>query len=133
MNNSVRGLSTASLNWLWIIVIGAIVVGCHMAKGVNEPSFREAPPFRMSGTEAVGELWWTAFGDSSLDQQVREALEGSLTLTAARERVQAANALARRESSALFPELEGTAGVSYRETDSSGGVEDYELGAGGRL
>jgi NodT family efflux transporter outer membrane factor (OMF) lipoprotein len=82
----------------------------------------------MSGTEAVGELWWTAFGDSSLDQQVREALEGSLTLTAARERVQAANALARRESSALFPELEGTAGVSYRETDSSGGVEDYELG-----
>jgi NodT family efflux transporter outer membrane factor (OMF) lipoprotein len=128
MDNSVRGLSTTSLNWLWIIVIGVIVVGCHVSKGVKEQSFEEAPPFRMSGTEVIGELWWTAFGDTSLDQQVREALEGSLTLTAARERVRAANALARRESSAFYPELSGTAGVSYTETDSTEGVEDYELG-----
>jgi NodT family efflux transporter outer membrane factor (OMF) lipoprotein len=82
----------------------------------------------MSGTEVIGEFWWTAFEDTSLDQQVREALEGSLTLTAAWERVRAANALARRESSAFYPELAGTAGVNYRETDSTDGVEDYELG-----
>jgi NodT family efflux transporter outer membrane factor (OMF) lipoprotein len=111
-----------------MIGIGAILMGCHVPKGVKEPSFGEAPPFRMSGTEAIGELWWTAFGDTSLDQQVREALEGSLTLTAAWERVRAANALARRESSAFYPELSGTAGVSYRETDNTEGVEDYELG-----
>jgi outer membrane protein TolC len=76
----------------------------------------------------IGEFWWTAFEDVSLDQQVREALEGNFTLTAAWERVRAADALARREASALYPELEGTAGVSYRETDSADGVEDYELG-----
>lgn len=128
MDDSVRGLSRTFLNWLWIIVIGAILVGCHVPIGINEPSFEEAPSFRMSGTEAIGEFWWTAFEDTSLDQQVREALEGSLTLTAAWERVRAANALARRESSALYPDLSGTAGVSYRETDSTEGVEDYELG-----
>jgi NodT family efflux transporter outer membrane factor (OMF) lipoprotein len=82
----------------------------------------------MSGTEAIGEFWWTAFDDISLDQQVRESLEGNFTLTAAWERVRAANALSQRESSAFYPELEGTTGVSYRETDSTDGVEDYELG-----
>jgi hypothetical protein len=128
----VSGMSTTSLNWLWIIVIGAILVGCHVPIGINEPLFEEAPSFRMSGTEAIGELWWTEFGDTSLDQQVREALEGSLTLTATRERVRAANALARRESSAFYPELSGTAGVSYTETDSTEGVEDYEFGLGWR-
>ncbi len=126
--NSVRGLSKTSLNWLWIIGVGAILVGCHVPRGVTEPSFEETPPFRMSGTEAIGEFWWTAFGDTSLDQQVREALEGSLTLRAARERVRAANALARREASALYPELEGTAGASYSKTDGTEGVENYELG-----
>jgi NodT family efflux transporter outer membrane factor (OMF) lipoprotein len=111
-----------------MIGISAILMGCHVPKGIKEPSFEEAPPFRMSGTEVIGEFWWTAFEDTSLDQQVREALEGSLTLTAAWERVRAANALARRESSAFYPELAGTAGVNYRETDSTDGVEDYELG-----
>jgi NodT family efflux transporter outer membrane factor (OMF) lipoprotein len=128
MDNSVRGLSTIFLNWLWMIGIGAILMGCYVPKGIKEPSFGEAPPFRMSGTEAIGEFWWTEFGDASLDQQVREALEGSLTLIAARERVRAANALAQRESSAFYPELEGTADASYSETDSTDGVEDYELG-----
>ncbi len=147
MDFSVRGLSTTSrkwfpiwklrgsihsfrmdTNWLWIIGIGAFLVGCHVPRGITEPSFAEAPSFRMSGTEAIGEFWWTAFEDISLDQQVREALEGSLTLTAARERVRAANALSRRESAALFPELEGVAGAGYRETDDTEGAEDYELG-----
>jgi NodT family efflux transporter outer membrane factor (OMF) lipoprotein len=128
MDKGVRGMSTISLNWLWMIGIGAILMGCHVPKGINKPSFEEAPPFRMSGTEVISEFWWTAFGDTSLDQQVREALEGSITLTAARERVRAANALARRESSAFYPELSGTAGISYRDTDSTEGVEDYELG-----
>ena len=125
--NYVRGLRTAFFNWLWIIGIGAILLGCHVPGGVTEQSFAEAPSFRMSGTETIGENWWTAFEDISLDQQVREALEGNFTLTAARERVRAANALVRRESSSLYPELEGTAGVSYSESDSTDGADDYEL------
>lgn len=128
MGNSLRGLSTIFFNCLCMIVTGAILMGCHVPKGIKQPSFGEAPLFRMSGTEAIGEFWWTAFGDTSLDQQVREALEGSLTLTAAWERVRAANALARRESSAFYPVLGGMADVSYSETDSTEGVEDYELG-----
>ena len=121
-------MSTTFFNWHWIIVICAILVGCHAPKGINEISFEEAPSFRMSGTEVIGEYWWTAFEDISLDQHVREALEGSFTLTAARERVRAANALSRRESAALYPELEGMAGARYRETDGTEGVKDFELG-----
>ena len=128
MGNSARGLSPTFLSWLWMIGFGAILVGCLVPREVIEPSFEKALPFRMSGTEAIGEFWWTAFGDTSLDRQVQEALGGSLTLTAARERVLAAKALAKRESSAFYPELEGTAGTSYSKSDSTDPVEDYELG-----
>ncbi|WP_446008735.1 efflux transporter outer membrane subunit [Candidatus Electrothrix sp.] len=128
MITSAKGLIPIFHSWLWMIGISAILVGCHVPREVVKPSFEEAPPFRISGTEAIEEFWWTAFGDPSLDQQVQEALDGSLTLTAARERLRAAKALAHRESSALYPELDGTVETGYSKSDNTDAAEDYELG-----
>lgn len=51
--------------------------------------------------------WWTAFDDSDLNRQIDRALDGSFTLAAALQRLRAAQALARRESSDLWPDVNG--------------------------
>ena len=51
--------------------------------------------------------WWTAFNDQALNLQVDQALGNNLTLAAALYRLRAARALARREASDLFPDIDG--------------------------
>lgn len=53
--------------------------------------------------------WWTAFDDSSLNHQVALSIDGNFSLEAAWERLRAARALAEREASDLWPDLDGIA------------------------
>lgn len=91
----------------------ALVAGC--ANPDTRPSFRteEPPAFSDSGAAPLSERWWMNFGDAALDQQINLALASSFTLSAARQRVRAARALARREASDLFPDVNGVADVGY--------------------
>jgi NodT family efflux transporter outer membrane factor (OMF) lipoprotein len=56
--------------------------------------------------------WWTTFDDSGLDRQINQALGGSFTLAAAMQRLNAARALARREASDLWPDVDGVADIA---------------------
>lgn len=58
------------------------------------------------------ERWWAEFDNAALDLQIDRALRGNYTLAVARQRVNAARALARRESSDLFGDLNGLVGFS---------------------
>ncbi|MEM6980321.1 MAG: TolC family protein [Planctomycetota bacterium] len=53
------------------------------------------------------------FSDPGLDQQINLALGSSFTLNVARQRLRAARAIARREASNLFPDVNGVADVDY--------------------
>ncbi|MEX1042156.1 MAG: efflux transporter outer membrane subunit [Pirellulaceae bacterium] len=67
------------------------------------------PPFSISGAERMPDRWWTAFQDPALDFQVSRSLDGNFPLAAALQRLRAAQALARRESSDLWLDVDGVA------------------------
>ncbi|MEM1070129.1 MAG: TolC family protein [Planctomycetota bacterium] len=76
-------------------------------------SFTESPPeFSDTGQVVPPDRWWTTFGDAALDQQIDQAFDESYTLAGALQRVVAARALARREASNLWPDVDGTADIS---------------------
>lgn len=51
--------------------------------------------------------WWQAFGEPALNRQVEQALGDNFSLAASLDRLRAARALARREASDLFPDVDG--------------------------
>lgn len=59
------------------------------------------------GEQVTSDRWWTTFQDPALNQQVERALAGNYELSAALERLRAARALARREASDLWPDIDG--------------------------
>ena len=68
-------------------------------------------PFTASGDTAIPSRWWTEFGNADLDRHVEQALGGNFELAAAVHRLRAARALARREASDLFADLNGVIGT----------------------
>lgn len=95
-----------------LVLLG--VGGCAYETDRQSFQTQAAPPFSQVGEIPVPERWWTMFGDPGLDYQINRALGSSFTLSAARQRLRAARALARREASDLFPDLNGVADVGYR-------------------
>ena len=55
--------------------------------------------------------WWTSFGDAGLNSHVSEAFASNYNLEVALQRVCAARAVAKREASDLFVDLNGRAGL----------------------
>jgi NodT family efflux transporter outer membrane factor (OMF) lipoprotein len=89
-------------------------VGCaHLAGCAHhetaKPLSIKTPPFSPSGEVYVPDRWWRSFGDAALNHQIEYSLGGSFTLAAALQRLRAAQALARREASDLWPDFNGVA------------------------
>ena len=55
--------------------------------------------------------WWTTFDDPRLNFLVEESFSRSFTLAAALQRLRAARALARREASDLWPDIDGVVDI----------------------
>lgn len=85
------------------------------------------PPasFSESGERVVPERWWTSLSDSALSAAIDTALHSNFNLMTAWQRLQAAQAIVDRESSALFPDLEGTAQAGVTRFFDSGQDEDH--------
>jgi len=83
------------------------MVGCAHQVGAVTLPVQDPPSFSSSGEAHVPDRWWTAFGDSVLNRQIDRALDGNFTLAATLQRLRAAQALARRESSDLWPDVNG--------------------------
>ncbi|EMI18482.1 RND efflux system, outer membrane lipoprotein, NodT family [Rhodopirellula maiorica SM1] len=88
-----------------------VVIGCAGRDSVPDFPTQSPPPFSQSGDLPVSERWWHEFGDPALDYHINQALESSFTLAAARQRLRAARAVARREASDLFPDVNGVADI----------------------
>lgn len=95
------------------------------------------PPvaFSASGVVEPPERWWTAFGDPALDRLVERALAGNLELAEVWQRLREARAVADREASDLYPDVDGFAdGSVFRssgEEDGFGRGFDGDDGDGG--
>jgi len=104
-----------------------LLVGCATPSTGPDPFEIEPPAFSGSGDARSPADWWTTFEDDDLNEFVRTALDGNFDLAAARERLRAADALARRERSDLFPDLDGFLGAESNRADAGerGGGSDF--------
>lgn len=83
------------------------MAGCAVPGTNHGFPVQSLQPFSESGETAPPDRWWTEFGDAGLNLQVEHALGRSFDLAAALQRLRAARALARREASDLFWDLDG--------------------------
>jgi multidrug efflux system outer membrane protein len=75
------------------------------------PAIKKDLPLVESSEAEVDHLWWTRFGDSTLDALVTEALANNKTLQIARARVEEARAGRNETRARLFPEINVVAGA----------------------
>ena len=76
------------------------------------------------GTYPLQDRWWTAFSDSAVDTLVDAALQSNFSLESTWYRLQAAQAVVDRESSAWFPEITG---LFEADADRGDGGDDETL------
>jgi len=121
-----------------------LLVGCATQAVDPEPFEKGSPAFSASGEQEAPSDWWSAFGDKNLNDYVTTALGENFSLAAARERLNAAEALARRERSGLFPDLDGFVGAESSRSDvgersgssdfvDAGLAASYEVDLWGRI
>lgn len=137
-------LKTLTIAAIALVFLG----GCLSKKHSGELPFAEAPAFSPMGdpleSSASPARWWLSLKDDGLNAVVRRALDENFSLRAARERLQAARALARRQSAELWPELAMTGEAERsdgpddnrgdRETSTQVGLAaSYEVDLWGRL
>lgn len=97
----------------WWMPALLLVAGCA-DRSVFRPHLpsQPPPPFSASGETETSSRWWTAFDDPILNDHIEQALAGNYSLASAQKRVSAARALARREASDLFADVNGVVGLS---------------------
>ncbi len=97
--------------------------------GTVESPIEEPEQFSYSGTEVIPNKWWTSFKDPALNSLIDSALAANLDLAATWEQFRVAQAIVRRESSFLWPEIDASArsAISRPEPDFAGG-ENLQIG-----
>jgi NodT family efflux transporter outer membrane factor (OMF) lipoprotein len=79
----------------------------------------------------VNDKWWVAFDDAGLNATIDRAVLQNFSLTAAYERMRAAQMLARRQSADLWPQLDLLGGAERSEVWGSGDRNGDSLVSGG--
>lgn len=104
--NGRRASSVFHSRWLFVwIAIG--VVGCAVREPIGKFSRQELPAFSDSGIAIPADRWWTELGDAELNDLVERAFASNYDLAAAMQRVAAARAVARRQASDFFLDVNG--------------------------
>ena len=121
-----RVLSPALFVGLLVVVLSQ---GCSPGPDTTAPPVDTSTSFSPAGSLDVPDRWWTVFENERLNAVVDTATAANFTLRTAWQRLQAAEAVVDRESGALFPDLEGTAGGSVSGTQPDGmSTENLQLG-----
>lgn len=89
---------------------------------------QDAPAFSAGGDAPLADRWWLAFDDPFLDARIEQALTNNYNLSAAWSRLNAAEALARRAQSDLYPEVDAVAGVERSESSTADDQTRIALG-----
>ena len=108
-----------------------LLSACIVRKPVDVLPFDVSSSFTISGHEKTPEKWWELFNDEGLNGLVVKALSGNQDIKTAWYRLKAAKATAAGETSALFPEIEGSASAeSGKSGPGSKAASQLELDFG---
>lgn len=115
-----------------IMAAALLLASCASVPPMSDLPTSPPDAFSRSGAEAMPEHWWEAFDDPQLTGLINEALTGSFTVAAARDRLVQARAVARKSGAALWPDVDGSAGVDRTVLRSSQSGRGYstEFGLG---
>jgi len=105
-----------------------MLVACHHPREPLQPIVPAADGFSRAGQVPMTARWWEAFADDQLNQYIETALTKNFSLTAARQRLQAAKSLVRREASQWLPTLDADVGVGYVDADDNSGEPLFGVG-----
>lgn len=83
--------------------------------------------FSNSGSAVLPASWWTTFESDQLNDLIDRSLQSNFDLLEAWERLQAANALLKRQASQKLPQVDGSLQRRYQETESSS-TSSWEIG-----
>jgi len=85
-----------------------------LPEGVSAPTFKEGDDWKPAapGLVDAGHPWWTALGDSRLNDLVEEANRANQDMRVAEAQYREAQALVQNARSALFPTLDANASVN---------------------
>ncbi len=96
--------------------------------------------FSVSGQAKIPNRWWLTFNDTALNQLIDQALNENFTLLAAFNRLQQAQAVAKKSGAELIPAINGNFAASQKITDTAtlnnftlGLAASYELDLWGRI
>ncbi len=90
-----------------VVLMAAVVLGCAGREPIGNFAREELPPFSEAGMAIPADRWWTELGDPELNARVEQAFQSNYDLAAALQRVAAARAVARRQASDFFPDVNG--------------------------
>lgn len=90
-----------------LIGVAAMVFsGCVDQEASLAPPVSMPSGFSQSGSEIPSDCWWTEFKSKELNSLVEEAFRSELTLKVAWERFREADAVVKRETASLFPQVD---------------------------
>jgi len=116
--------------WCAVAAAALCAPGCATPEARQALPLQESPAFSVSGETALAERWWTAFDDERLNERIERSLSENFSIAAAWERVREARAVVRRERSALYPSVDGTATGELRDGSEIDGESQVALGLG---
>ena len=93
--------------WCQCFVLVAAAIGCANREPIGRFSSEPLAPFSEAGIDEVADRWWTELGDPRLNARIEQAFGENYDLAAALQRVAAARAIARRQASDFFPDVNG--------------------------
>ena len=122
----------------WLLLLG--FVGCASNDVTRHHSARDLLSFSASGQAYLPDRWWTEFHNPALNLRVEQALGDNFDLAVALQRLRAARAVTRRESSDLVPDIDGfiavdsTFGPTPDQTTTSWGLDAaYQVDLWGQI
>ena len=137
-------MNKAVKNVIFLVWI-SLFAGCSQRTSQFKVPAEIPERFSRSGQAERTDRWWTAFGDTVLNQLLEHAIDENFDIRSAWYRLKAAQAVADRESAALYPFLDafGKAekirrpAIENRITESEGlslGLAtEYEIDLWGRM
>ena len=123
-----------------LFLVTGLLAGCSSTPKEPNPPTDIPDEFSVSGTRKVPDRWWTAFEDEGVNSLVDQALASNFNLKTAWTRLREARAIVERESSRLYPHLDGLIQGEISRGDSGvderlrlGLTSDYEVDLWGRI
>ena len=128
-----KSLLTGKLRGLGLLAALLVLAGCAVGPTYEKPfvatpaAFKEATVPAEAGTWKTAEPseeiargnWWTVFGDATLDELERQALEANQDLQAAAARLKEARALNQAARAGLFPALDAGFGATRQKPSAA--------------